>query len=54
MLHFTDGSTMAIDTGSNAQNLQMDIEELNPPDFHVSLNLTWVPPLIKPNEEGEA
>ena len=47
ILHFTDGSIMAFDTGSNAYNITSDRVDLKPEDFHVSMHLTWVPP-IKP------
>lgn len=45
VLYFTDGSIMALDTGSNAYNIASDRAGLQPEDFHVSLNLAWVPPL---------
>lgn len=43
-IHFTDGSVLGIDTGSNAYNLAADREGLSPEDFHVNFHLTWVPP----------
>ena len=47
VLHFTDGSIMALDTGSNAYNIRSDQPGLNPGDFHVSFHLSWVPPIRK-------
>ena len=46
ILHFTDGSIMALDTGSNAYNITCDQVGLVPEDFHVSFHLTWVPPIL--------
>jgi hypothetical protein len=50
ILHFTDGSILGIDTGSNALNLSHDHEGLAPKDFHVDLILQWVP---APGTAGE-
>lgn len=44
ILHFTDGSSLGIDTGSNAGNLAMEREGLQPEDVHVDFMLQWVPP----------
>jgi hypothetical protein len=44
ILYFTDGSTLGIDTGSNAVNVAEDYEGLRPEDFHVDFMLQWVPP----------
>ena len=42
VVHFTDGSIMSIDTGSNAGNFQCD---KHPPTvFHVDFRIGWVPP----------
>lgn len=49
VLHSTDGSIMAIDTGSNAYNVASEQAGLKPGDFHVSFHLSWVPP-IQPTE----
>ncbi|MBF6612280.1 MAG: hypothetical protein IVW55_04050 [Chloroflexi bacterium] len=45
IMHFTDGSIMGIDTGSNVWNVCQDHEDagLKPQDFHVDLALRWVP-----------
>lgn len=34
ILHFTDGSSLGIDTGSNVVNLSHDYGELDPQEFH--------------------
>jgi hypothetical protein len=52
IIHFTDGSIMSIDTGSNAGNIADDFgfqgkKELKPEDIHVSFSLQWVPGLDK-------
>jgi hypothetical protein len=44
ILHFTDGSILGIDTGSNACNIADKHEGLQPDDFHVDFMLKWVPP----------
>jgi hypothetical protein len=52
ILHFTDGSTLGIHTGSNAGNLAR--EGLTPDEFHVDFMLQWVPsPTEKPDPTGE-
>ena len=43
ILHFTDGSSLGIDTGSNATNIAEDYEGLRAEDFHVDFMLHWVP-----------
>ncbi|OFW41086.1 MAG: hypothetical protein A3J28_15810 [Acidobacteria bacterium RIFCSPLOWO2_12_FULL_60_22] len=43
IVHFTDGSILSIDTGSNAGNLAHQHEGLKENDFHVDLSLHWVP-----------
>ena len=45
VVHFTDGSIMAFDTGSNASNIASSHEDVAAEDFHVSFHLTWVPPI---------
>jgi hypothetical protein len=45
ILHFEDGSSIAIDTGSNAGNLATTYEGLKPEDLNVRFHLTYVPPL---------
>ena len=44
VIHFTDGSIMSIDTGSNARNLSDRGHE--PQDFHVDFRIHWVPPKL--------
>jgi hypothetical protein len=41
ILHFTDGSIMSLDTGSNARILACDAHP--PQTFHVDLRVNWVP-----------
>lgn len=41
-IQFTDGELLAIDTGSNVVNIA-DQAKIKPNEFHVDLNLTWVP-----------
>ncbi len=43
ILHFTDGSTLGIDTGSNAENLSGEKRKIKPSDFRVDFSLHWVP-----------
>ena len=43
IIHFTDGSILGIDTGSNIGNLCSEKPGLQPNEFHVDLNLQWVP-----------
>jgi hypothetical protein len=50
ILHFTDGSIMSIDTGSNAWNLACGKSDLNPEDFHVNFRIHWVPSLAIPEK----
>ena len=47
IVHFTDGSIMGLETGSNAGDLVSDENGLHPEDFHVSLVVRWVPELPK-------
>lgn len=44
ILHFTDGSILGVDTGSNAVNVASDHHGLKPSEFHVDFVLYWVPP----------
>jgi hypothetical protein len=41
IIHFTDGSIMSVDAGSNAGNLRC--EEHPPEKFHVNFRVHWVP-----------
>jgi hypothetical protein len=53
ILHFTDGSTLGIYTGSNAYNLAID-HGLDPEDFHVDFMLQWVPATRgRPDKPGQ-
>ena len=45
ILHFDDGSSIAIDTGSNAGNLASMHKGFKPEDLNVRFQLTYVPPL---------
>lgn len=47
IVHFTDGSIMSLETGSNAGNLAGDENRLRPEDFHVDFIVHWVPELPK-------
>ena len=44
-LEFTDGSILAIQTGSNATNVAIDVSRgksnIKPDDFHTDFVLTW-------------
>ena len=51
ILHFTDGSSLGVETGSNAGNLASGREGLTPEDVHVDFILQWVP---APCDEGIA
>lgn len=43
IIHFTDGSILGIDTGSNVGNLASENVAVRPEDFHVDFFLQWVP-----------
>jgi hypothetical protein len=47
IIHFTDGSIMSLEGGSNVGNLVSDENGLRPEDFHVSFVVHWVPELPK-------
>lgn len=47
IIHFTDGSIVSLETGSNAGNLADDENGLRPGDFHVDFEVHWVPELPK-------
>lgn len=49
ILHFTDGSAMAVTIGSNAGNLAGEHEGLSVSDFSTDIMVQWVPP-----EEGSS
>jgi hypothetical protein len=41
VIHFTDGTALSIDTGSNAKNLSQQHKGLKPEDFHTDFMLEW-------------
>lgn len=43
VLHFTDGSSMCISVGSNAKNLSLQFDGLEPQDVHTDLMVFWAP-----------
>ncbi|MCC6191708.1 MAG: hypothetical protein IT318_21985 [Anaerolineales bacterium] len=48
IVHFTDGSSLAIDIGSNVSNLLDDYEGLKPNDVHTDLRVFWAPRTSRP------
>lgn len=51
VLHFTDGSAMILQVGSNAWNVSLDHEGLRPSEFSTDLMAFWVPALMKKDPE---
>ena len=49
VVHFSDGSSMGIETGSNARNL--GDRPSKPEDFHVDFRMHWAPPR-SPSDRG--
>lgn len=47
IIHFTDGSIMSIDTGSNVRNILGFENAVRPEQFHVDLHIHWVPGLSR-------
>lgn len=47
IIHFTDGSIISIDTGSNVGNIEGEIPNFKAEDVHVRFDLHWVPELSK-------
>ncbi|QNI32038.1 hypothetical protein H7849_24015 [Alloacidobacterium dinghuense] len=45
LIHFTDGSILGIDTGSNVFNITSNRNDLRPEEFQTDFHLTWVPSL---------
>ncbi len=43
VIHFTDGTSMAIVVGSNAMNLAQDFKGFDPQDVHTDLMVFWAP-----------
>ncbi len=54
IVHFTDGSIMSLEAGSNAGDLVSDENGLHPEDFHVRFIVHWVPELPKAMEKPPA
>jgi hypothetical protein len=50
LIHFTDGTILGIETGSNASNITSSRDDLRSEDFHVDLALSWVPTLRAPKD----
>lgn len=48
LIHFTDGTILGIETGSNAFNIASSRNDLTPEEFQADFMLTWVPPLRVP------
>lgn len=48
VIHFTDGSTLAIDTGSNAANISD-----KPQEFHTDFMLEWFPSSTNDNTSAD-
>jgi len=49
IFHFTDGTSMSVIIGSNAQNLSSDHEDIKPNDVHTDLMFFWAPDIKKIN-----
>jgi hypothetical protein len=47
IIHFTDGSIMGLDTGSNAANVASEHEGLRAEEFHADFMVQWVPKLTR-------
>lgn len=47
VVHFTDGSALAIVVGSNATNLSWKFEDLRPEEVHTDLVVVWAPSVRK-------
>ena len=47
IMHFTDGSIMGLETGSNAANVSSRSDGVRPEDFHVNFRPQWVPDPLK-------
>ncbi len=47
ILHFTSGSTLGPNAGSNAANIASEHKELRAEDFHIDFILLWVPPPLQ-------
>ena len=44
-IHFTDGTILGVETGSNAWNIASSRSDLLPEEFRADFSLTWVPSL---------
>ena len=47
VIHFTDGTSLAIDTGSNARNVCDMLHKFKPEDFCIDFMLEWFKPAAK-------
>jgi hypothetical protein len=45
LVHFTDGTILGLETGSNVFNITSSREDLTPEQFQIDIALTWVPSL---------
>jgi hypothetical protein len=45
LIHFTDGTILGIETGSNIFNITSERNDLRPEEFEIDFALTWVPAL---------
>jgi hypothetical protein len=43
VIHFTDGTALEIDTGSNAANISNRVGTIRPEEFHTDFMLEWYP-----------
>ena len=53
VIHFSDGTSMAIRVGSNACNLSSIYEELNPNDVSTDLVVFWAPAIRKSQDKDD-
>lgn len=51
ILHFNDGTSCAIDIGSNAGNVAMDVKGVTPNMFDADLTITWAPNPSQPLDD---
>jgi len=53
IIHFTDGSSLGISVGSNAQNIASQYPEFSPSDMHTDLMVFWAPSISANEQNGE-
>ncbi len=53
VIHFTDESILASDSGSNVKNITSQRNDLRPEDIHIDFRLSWVPLLTKKNAKDD-